>query len=314
MLRPSSQATKEKQEAERQSREGNSGRHQQERQQDKPKIVWFKPTDKRVPLIAIPTEQAPRDFVEKHQNYANRIFVACIKRWPITSLHPFGTLVEQLGEMGDLKVETDALLRDNNFGPDDFSDAVLKSVGFDDWSVQNEGEAALAARRDFRDEKTFTIDPNGTKELDDAMHLKSLGDGKVEIGIHVADVAHFIKSNSLVDREAKKRGTGVYLMNRAVNMLPPKLSSEICSLSPGEERFTVSVVFQVDPKTGLVAEDETWIGKAIIKSSGKLSYDDVDAVIHGDENIQLQGPTVNDIKTLFVSQTLSPGPKLLTDT
>ncbi|KAI9777214.1 MAG: hypothetical protein M1835_005301 [Candelina submexicana] len=299
LLRPSSQATKEKQEAERQSREGSSGRHQPDRQQDKPKIVWFKPTDKRVPLIAIPTEQAPRDFVEKHQDYANRIFVACIKRWPITSLHPFGTLVEQLGEMGDLKVETDALLRDNNFGPDDFSDAVLKSVGFDDWSVQNEGEAALAARRDFREEKTFTIDPNGTKELDDAMHVKSIGDDKVEIGIHVADVAHFIKTNSLVDREAKKRGTGVYLMNRAVNMLPPKLSSEICSLSPGEERLTVSVVFQVDPKSGLVVEDQTWIGKAIIKSSGKLSYEDVDAVIHGEEDIQLQGPTVQDIKTLF---------------
>ncbi|KAI9820004.1 MAG: hypothetical protein M1827_006575 [Pycnora praestabilis] len=299
LLRPSSQATKEKQEAERQAREGSSGRHQPERQQDKPKIVWFKPTDKRVPLIAIPTEQAPRDFVEKHQDYANRIFVACIKRWPITSLHPFGTLVEQLGEMGDLKVETDALLRDNNFGPDEFSDAVLKSVGHEEWSVANEGEAALASRRDLREEKTFTIDPNGTKELDDAIHVKTLDDGKVEIGIHVADVAHFIKANSLVDREAKKRGTGVYLMNRAVSMLPPKLSSEICSLSPSEERFTVSVIFQVDPQTGHVSKNETWIGKTVIKSIGKLSYEDVDAVMHGQEEVKLHGPTVQDIKTLF---------------
>jgi len=129
LLRPSSQATKEKQEAERAAREGNNSRHPEPRQQEKPKIVWFKPTDKRVPLIAIPTEQAPRDFVEKHQDYADRIFVACIKRWPITSLHPFGTLVEQLGRMGDLKVETDALLRDNNFASDEFSDAVLRSVG-----------------------------------------------------------------------------------------------------------------------------------------------------------------------------------------
>ncbi|CRK24953.1 hypothetical protein BN1723_018178, partial [Verticillium longisporum] len=110
LLRPSSQATKEKQEAERAARDGGNNRHNDNRQHDKPKIVWFKPTDKRVPLIAIPTEQAPRDFVEKHQDYADRIFVACIKRWPITSLHPFGTLVEQLGRMGDLKVETDALL------------------------------------------------------------------------------------------------------------------------------------------------------------------------------------------------------------
>lgn len=306
LLRPSSQATKEKQEAERQQREGSSGRHQPDRQQDKPKIVWFKPTDKRVPLIAIPTEQAPRDFVERHQDYANRIFVACIKRWPITSLHPFGTLVEQLGEMGDLKVETDALLRDNNFGPDDFSDAVLKTVGFDEWSVANESEEALAARRDFRGEKAFTIDPNGTQELDDAIHVKELGDGQVEIGIHVADVAHFIKANSLVDREAKKRGTGVYLMDRAVNMLPPRLSADICSLSPGEDRFTVSVVFKVDSASGHLLGDEPWIGKALIKSSGKLTYDEVDAVIHGNSDVKLQGASVEDIQLLNVGLPARP--------
>lgn len=302
LLRPSSQATKEKQEAERQAREGgHGGRYQQDRQQDKPKIVWFKPTDKRVPLIAIPTEQAPRDFVERHQDYANRIFVACIKRWPITSLHPFGTLVEQLGEMGDLKVETDALLRDNNFGPDDFTDAVLKNVGFEDWSVANDGEAALQNRRDFRDQQTFTIDPNGSNELDDALHLRRLDDGTVEIGIHVADVAHFIKANSLVDREAKKRGTAVYLMNRDVKMLPPRLSSEICCLSPEEERYTVSIVFKVDPHSGRVSENETWIGKGVIKSSGKLSYDEVDMVINGQGDAQLGESKAEDIKMLHVS-------------
>ena len=300
LLRPSSQATKEKQEAERQHRDGAGGRHQHDRQPEKPKIVWFKPTDKRVPLIAIPTEQAPRDFVERHQDYANRIFVACIKRWPITSLHPFGTLVEQLGEMGDLKVETDALLRDNNFGPDEFSDAVLKNTGFDEWSVASESEEALASRKDFRNEVTFTIDPNGSQELDDALHIKEVSAGVVEIGIHVADAAHFIKANSLVDREAKKRGTGVYLVNRAVNMLPPKLASEVCSLSPGEERFTVSVVFKVKLDDGSISNDDIWIGKAIIRSAGKLTYDDVDSVIEGDESVQLQGATAKDIHTLKV--------------
>ena len=300
LLRPSSQATKEKQEAERQARDGSFNRHPPERQQEKPKIVWFKPTDKRVPLIAIPTEQAPRDFVEKHQDYANRIFVACIKRWPITSLHPFGTLVEQLGEMGNLKVETDALLRDNNFGSDEFSDAVVRSIGFEDWSVSREDEAALAARRDFRDEQTFTIDPNGAEELDDAIHLKAIGDGHVEIGVHIADVAHFVKPNSLVDREAKKRGTAVYLVNRAVNMLPRKLSADILSLSPGEERLTMSVVFKVDPKHGQILEEETWIGKGIIKSSGKLSYKDVDAVISNTDQVQVNDELIEKIHMLHV--------------
>lgn len=253
-------------------------------------------------MIAIPTEQAPRDFVEKHQDYADRIFVACIKRWPITSLHPFGTLVEQLGVMGDLKVETDALLRDNNFGPDDFSEAVIKNVGFEDWSVANDGESVFENRRDFRNEETFTIDPNGSKELDDAIHFKYLEDGRVEIGIHVADVAHFIKANSLVDREAKKRGTAVYLMNRTVNMLPPRLSNDICCLNPGEERYTVSVVFKVDPQSGRVFEDETWIGKAVIKSSGMLQYDEVDSVINGRDS-GVTAARAKDIKTLhYISQ------------
>ena len=281
VLRPSSQATKEKQEAERQAREGGSNYSRHDRQQDRPKIVWFKPTDKRVPLIAIPTEQAPKDFVEKHQGYANKIFVACIKRWPITSLHPFGTLVEQLGDAGDLKVETDALLRDNNFGPDDFSDAVLKNVGYEDWSVAADGETGEQDRRDFREEETFTIDPNGSKELDDAIHFKDLGNGQVELGVHVADVAHFVKANSLVDREARKRGTAVYLMNRAVNMLPPKLSQDVCCLNPGEERYTVSVIFKVDAATGNVVDGDAWVGKGIIKSTDKLTYDEVDAVISG---------------------------------
>ena len=303
LLRPSSQATKEKQEAERQQREGAHGRPQFERQQEKPKIVWFKPTDKRVPLIAIPTEQAPKDFVEKHQTYANQIFVASIKRWPITSLHPFGTLVDHLGDMGNLRVETDALLRDNNFGSEEFSDPVMKNIGFDDWSVSTESEDALALRKDLRAETTFTIDPLGSEELDDALHVKKLSDGLVEIGVHVADAAHFIKANSLVDREAKKRGTGVYLVNRAVNMLPPKLANEVCALSPGEERFTLSVILQVDPKTGQVNDQDIWIGKAIIKSSGKLSYEDVDAVIEGKE-VKLQGAKAEDIQLLKVCLSL----------
>ncbi len=205
-----------------------------------------------------------------------------------------------LGKMGDLKVETDALLRDNNFGPDDFSEAVMKNIGFDEWSVANESEEALASRRDFRGETTFTIDPNGTQELDDAIHIKEVSDGTVEVGIHVADAAHFIKHNSLVDREAKKRGTGVYLMNRAVNMLPPKLASDICSLSPGEDRFTVSVVFKVNLDSGRVLDEEAWIGKAMIKSAGKLTYDEVDAVINGKGEVELQGATVKDIQTLKV--------------
>ncbi|ODA79778.1 hypothetical protein RJ55_05372 [Drechmeria coniospora] len=299
LLRPSSQATKEKQEAERAARDGGNNRQNDSRQHDKPKIVWFKPTDKRVPLIAIPTEQAPRDFVEKHQDYADRIFVACIKRWPITSLHPFGTLVEQLGRMGDLKVETDALLRDNNFSSDEFSEAVLRSVGLQDWSLDKEDEAAIAARRDFREEKCFTIDFNGGAELGNAVHIKTRSDGKIEIGIHVPDVAHFVKPNSLVDREAKKRGTSVQLLNRFSALLPQKLAGEICALTPDQERLTVSVVFNVNPHSGAVAEGDSWVGRSIVKSAGKLSLADIDSAL-GDPSSFSNGAV--PVKTIQILQ------------
>ncbi|KAK3327506.1 hypothetical protein B0T19DRAFT_356269 [Cercophora scortea] len=298
LLRPSSQATKEKQEAERAARDGGNGRQQDNRSQEKPKIVWFKPTDKRVPLIAIPTEQAPRDFVEKHQDYADQIFVACIKRWPITSLHPFGTLVEKLGRMGDLKIETDALLRDNNFASDEFSDAVLRSVGLQDWTVEKEEEAGIAARRDFRDERIVTLDMDGPVDLGNGIHVKSLPDGKIEIGIHVPDVTHFVKPNSLVDREAKKRGTAVHLVNRFCAMLPPKLSSELCSFTPEQDRLTVSVVFQVNPHNGAVAEGDTWIGKGLVKSVGKLSLSEIDEALSGRAGFQHDSFSTKDIDIL----------------
>jgi len=299
LLRPSSQATKEKQEAERAARDGG-GRQHDNRQQEKPKIVWFKPTDKRVPLIAIPTEQAPRDFVEKHQDYADQIFVACIKRWPITSLHPFGTLVEKLGKMGDLKIETDALLRDNNFGSDDFSEAVLRSVNLQDWSVEKEDEVAMKARRDFREEKVVTLDLDGSNVLGTGFHVKSLPDGKIEIGVHVPDITHFVKPNSLVDREAKKRGTAVHLMNRFCALLPPKISTDVCSLVSEKDRLTVSVVFHVNPHSGAVAEGDIWIGKAIVKSSGKLTLQQIDEAIAGNAGFKHDIFQAKDVQILNV--------------
>lgn len=301
MLRPSSQATKEKQEAERAAREGHSGRPSQpERSQDKPKIVWFKPTDKRVPLIAIPTEQAPRDFVENHQAYANRIFVACIKRWPITSLHPFGTLFEQLGEMGDMKVETDALLRDNNFGPDDFSDAVIRNVGFDNWTMGSESEEAISTRKDFRGHKTFSINSKSSDAISHAFHTRELPEGVWEIGIHISDVSYFVKPNSLVDREAKKRGTGVELINRSVPLLPSRLADELVSLKEGQDRFTYSVIFNVNAEDGKVIEEETWVGKGIIKNDASFVYGDVDGVISAIEGENAATEFKEEIRALHV--------------
>ena len=178
LLRPSSAATKEKQEQERLARgESTAPQPQYHRQQEKPKIVWFKPTDKRVPLIAIPTEQAPKDFIENHANYTNSLFVAAIKRWPITSLHPFGTLIEELGNMGDIEVESEAILRDNNITNEKFSEDLLASIPNED-NVVAHAISEDDERRDFRSANTFTIDSANALELDNAISLVRSRDGK----------------------------------------------------------------------------------------------------------------------------------------
>jgi protein SSD1 len=281
LLRPSSAATKEKQEQERLARGESSSQSQYHKPQEKPKIVWFKPTDKRVPLIAIPTEQAPKDFVDNHQHYSNTLFVAAIKRWPITSLHPFGTLIEALGNMGDVEVESEAILRDNNFTNEKFSDNLLASIPDDDTFIA-EALTEDKERRDFREINTFTIDPATVREIDDAVSVVKSADGQTaEVGVHITDVSFFVRPNSLVDREARKRGTSVYLVQRVVSMLPDKLS-KVCSLKPGADRLTISVVFTVSlEESSFGSVSNVWMGRSVIKSKVQLSYDFVQTVIDG---------------------------------
>lgn len=285
LLRPSSAATKEKQEAERREREGDRGDEPRRAPVERPKIVWFKPTDKRVPLIAIPTEQAPADFVQNSEAYADRLFVACIKRHPISSLHPFGTLVEELGPIGDVEVETSALLKDCNFPTEDFTDNVLKCLPPLPWTIP---ERELEIRKDLRNERVFTVDAETAKDLDDALSINLNEDGTYDVGVHIADVSFFVKPNTALDRDARKRATSVYLVQRAVPMLPPALSEQLCSLVPGQDRLTFSIVFTMTGEGKVVKK---WFGKTIIRSAAKLSYHDVQNVIDGKV---LGGPIISE--------------------
>lgn len=275
LLRPSSAATKEKQEAERREREGDRAEEPRKGPIERPKIVWFKPTDKRVPLIAIPTEQAPPDFVQNSEAYVDKLFVACIKRHPISSLHPFGTLVEELGPIGDIEVETSALLKDCNFPTEEFTENVIKCLPPMPWTIP---ERELETRKDLRDERLFTIDPESAKDLDDALSVKLNEDGTYDVGIHIADVSYFVKPNTALDRDARKRATSVYLVQRAVPMLPPALSEQLCSLVPGEDRLAFSVTFTLDEEAKVVKK---WFGRTVVRSAGKLAYEDAQNVLEG---------------------------------
>ncbi|KAI9508940.1 SSD1 protein [Russula earlei] len=299
LLRPSSAATKEKQEAERREREGDRG-DEPRRPIDRPKIVWFKPTDKRVPLIAIPTEQAPPDFVQNSEAYTNKLFVACIKRHPISSLHPFGTLVEELGPIGDIEVETSALLKDSNFPAEDFSESVLKCLPPMPWTIPDH---EYEVRTDLREDRIFTIDPDGAKDLDDALSIKLNDDGTYDVGIHIADVSFHVKPNTTLDRDARKRATSVYLVQRVVPMLPPALSEELCSLAPGEDRLAFSVVLTLTKEAKVIKK---WFGKTVIKSASNLSYGMVQGVLDGESlgNVSVVpehevSSVENDIKLLY---------------
>ena len=133
-------------------------------------------------------------------------------------------------------------------------------------------------RTDLRKERVFTIDPEGAKDLDDALSIKLNDDGTYDVGIHIADVSFHVKPNTALDRDARKRATSVYLVQRVVPMLPPALSEELCSLVPGEERLAVSVVLTLTKEAKVIKK---WFGKTVIKSAAKLSYGTVQGVMDG---------------------------------
>lgn len=133
-------------------------------------------------------------------------------------------------------------------------------------------------RKDLRELRIFTIDPSTAKDLDDAVSVKANEDGTYDVGVHIADVSFFVKPNTALDRDARKRATSVYLVQRAVPMLPPALCEELCSLVPGQERLAFSVIFTMTKDAQV---QNKWFGRTIIKSSAKLAYEDAQNVIEG---------------------------------
>ena len=212
---------------------------------------------------------------------------AVVDGWPRGDHAPTGHIVDVLGDPGENDTEMHAILAEYGL-PYRFESAVANAAD----SISEEITAEdIKGRRDFRDVLTFTIDPADAKDFDDALSFRKLENGNYEVGVHIADVTHYVRPGSIVDEEARSRGTSVYLVDRTVPMLPEKLCNKLCSLRPNEEKLTFSAVFEITP-LGRVANQ--WFGKTIIYSDHRFAYEDAQKIIDAPTEAHEEVPT--DIK------------------
>ena len=215
-----------------------------------------------------------------------QIAIAKIIEWPAKALNPIGEIIDVLGEPGNNDTEIHAILAEYGL-PYSFPRDVERVADLIPTSITKE---EVSYRRDFRDVCTFTIDPVDAKDFDDALSIKKLPNNNWEIGIHIADVSHYVKRDSIIDKEALSRATSVYLVDRVVPMLPEILSNNVCSLRPKEEKLCFSAVFELDDNAQVLRE---WFGKTIILSDKRFTYEDAQKIIETQE-----GELAEEILTL----------------
>jgi len=208
--------------------------------------------------------------------------VAKVVDWDPKSKNPVGEIINVLGYPGLHETEMHAILAEFEL-PYEFTEEVEADAA----KIPNViTENDIKVRRDFRNIPTFTIDPADAKDFDDALSLKQLDNGHWEVGVHIADVTHYVRAGSLVEEEAKQRATSIYLVDRVVPMLPETLSNHICSLNPAEDKLTYSAVFELNDKSEVIDE---WFGRTIINSDKRFSYNEAQQVIDtGDGNMKEQ--------------------------
>ncbi len=202
----------------------------------------------------------------------DKVFVEIIS-WTDARKAPEGKVIKVLGRPGDNNVEMQSIAIEKGFDPQ-----LPQKVENEATEIKKRGikEDDYAGRRDFRKTLTFTIDPSDAKDFDDAISFKELGKDEYEIGVHIADVSHYVKVGSALDLEARERGTSVYLVDRTIPMLPEELSNDLCSLVPNKDRLTMSAVFVIDKNARVKSE---WYGRTIIHSDKRFTYEEAEKSI-----------------------------------
>jgi len=223
--------------------------------------------------------------------------LATISDWPDNSKNPFGKITTVLGKPGEHNTEIHSILLEYGL-PYTFPDQVEKSAS--NLSVEITKEE-IAKRRDMRSTTTFTIDPKDAKDFDDALSFKILDNGNYEIGIHIADVSHYVQPDTILEEEAYNRATSVYLVDRVVPMLPEILSNGVCSLRPNEEKLTFSAVFEMNNKAQIV---DQWFGRTVTYSDQRFAYEEAQHIIETKEStipsdISLTGKSYKAIQEII---------------
>jgi len=209
--------------------------------------------------------------------------VVQLTEWESTAKNPTGKVLDILGKPGENNTEMHAILAEFNL-PYRFPENLNVIAQTIEPGITPE---EIGRRRDFRNITTFTIDPHDAKDFDDALSYRVLDNGNIEVGIHIADVTHYVKPDSEIDKEAMERGTSVYLVDRTVPMLPERLSNFICSLRPNEEKLTYSAVFELDENASV---KHSWFGRTVINSNRRFTYEEAQIIIEtgeGDLNVEL---------------------------
>lgn len=230
-------------------------------------------------FVRVTTKNMPVDiFIDKgvdRLHDGDRVVVEIVC-WEAESKCPTGRIVDILGQEGDNTAEMHAILAEFNL-PYRFPEEVNRAAEkISDKISAKEYES----RRDMRGVTTFTIDPADAKDFDDALSFRTLGEGRYEVGVHIADVTHYVGEGSLIEQEARERATSVYLVDRTIPMLPERLSNGLCSLRPNEEKLCFSVVFEIDSQAHIVRH---WIGRTVICSDRRFTYEEAQQVIESGE-------------------------------
>lgn len=200
------------------------------------------------------------------------VVLVTLEDWPKKADSPFGSVIKVLGKPGEHNTEIHAILAEYGL-PYDFPIEVEAYANKIDTSITEE---EIKKRRDMRDVLTFTIDPKDAKDFDDALSFQVLENGNYEIGVHIADVSHYLQEGTILDDEAYKRATSVYLVDRVVPMLPEVLSNFACSLRPHEEKYTFSAVFQLNNKAEVL---DAWFGRTVTYSDQRFAYEEAQSII-----------------------------------